>query len=225
MGFLIRIPKKYIENLEQIKYLFEIAVDYIISGKLLAFPTDSVYGIGGDPLSSEVVEKLYTIKYRDRNKGFLLLVSDFEEASKVAEFNEVAKILAEKYWPGQLTLILKKRAQNIIPPEVTANQDTIGLRVPDNEIVLEILKMLKSRGKFGGIIGTSANYSGEEPSVSGAEVAKIFLGTIDLIIDSGASKSKIPTTIVDCTQNKIKLLRIGVIDETSINEFLKSKGH
>ena len=87
MGFLIRIPKKYIENLEQIKYLFEIAVDYIISGKLLAFPTDSVYGIGGDPLSSEVVEKLYTIKYRDRNKGFLLLVSDFEEDSFVSRAN------------------------------------------------------------------------------------------------------------------------------------------
>jgi len=225
MGFLIRIPKKYLENLEQIKYLFEIAVDYILSGKLLAFPTDSVYGIGGDPLSSEVVEKLYTIKYRDRNKGLLLLVSDFEEASKIAEFNEVAKVLAEKYWPGQLTLILKKKAQNIIPPEVTANQDTIGLRVPDNEIVLEILKILKSKGKFGGIIGTSANYSGEEPSVTGAEVAKTFLGTIDLIIDSGASKSKIPTTIVNCTQNKINFLRIGVIDETSINEFLKSKGH
>ncbi len=224
MGFLIRIPKKYLENLDQIKYIFEIAVDYIINGKLLAFPTDSVYGIGGDPISSIVVEKLYTIKYRDRNKGFLLLVSDIEEASKVAEFNDVAKILAEKYWPGQLTLILKKRAQNIIPPEVTANQDTIGLRVPDNQIVLEILKMLKLKGKFGGIIGTSANYSGEEPSISGAEVSKTFLGTIDLIIDSGASKSKMPTTIVDCTQNKIKFLRIGVIDETSINEFLKSKG-
>ncbi|HEY0089547.1 MAG TPA: L-threonylcarbamoyladenylate synthase, partial [Candidatus Lokiarchaeia archaeon] len=154
-----------------------------------------------------------------------LLVSDFEEASKIAEFNEVAKVLAEKYWPGQLTLILKKKAQNILPPEVTANQDTIGLRVPDNEIVLEILKILKSKGKFGGIIGTSANYSGEEPSVTGAEVAKTFLGTIDLIIDSGASKSKIPTTIVNCTQNKINFLRIGVIDETSINEFLKSKGH
>lgn len=225
MGFLIRIPKQYLENLEQIKYLFEIAVDYIISGKLLAFPTDSVYGIGGDPLSPAVVEKLYTIKYRDRNKGFLLLVSDFEEASKIAEFNEIAKILAEKYWPGQMTLILKKKAQNIIPPEVTANQDTIGLRVPDNEIVLEILKMLKSRGKFGGIIGTSANYSGEEPSVSGAEVANIFLGTIDLIIDSGVSKSKMPTTIVDCTKNKINFLRIGIIDEISINEFLKSKGY
>ena len=225
MGFLIRIPKQYVENLEQIKYIFEIAVDYIISGRLLAFPTDSVYGIGGDPLSLEVVEKLFTIKYRDQNKGFLLLVSDFEEASKIAEFNNVSKLLAEKYWPGQLTLILKKKAQNIIPPEVTANQDTIGLRVPDNKIVLEILKMLKLKGKFGGIIGTSANYSGEEPSVSGAEVAKAFLGTIDLIIDSGKSKSKMPTTIVDCTQDKIKFLRIGVIDETSINEFLNSKGY
>jgi len=79
---------------------------------------------------------------------------------------------------------------------------------------------LKNKGRFGGIIGTSANYSGESPSTSGAEVARKFLGTIDYIIDSGKSKSQIPTTIVDCTSDEVKFLRIGKITEEEIRSIL-----
>ncbi|MCK4778928.1 MAG: L-threonylcarbamoyladenylate synthase, partial [Candidatus Lokiarchaeota archaeon] len=155
-----------------------------------------------------------------RSKGLLLLISDYEEATKIAEFNETARKLADKYWPGQLTLILKRKEHCFIPPEVTAFQDTIGLRVPENEIILNILKLLKSEGYYGGIIGTSANYSGEPPSISGEEVKKKILSPIDLIIDSGKSKSKLPTTIVDCTSKKIKFLRIGEISNEEILEFV-----
>ncbi|MCP4762659.1 MAG: threonylcarbamoyl-AMP synthase, partial [archaeon] len=179
-----------------------------------------VYGIGGDPQDQGLIQRLYDIKFRDRSKGFLLLVSDYEEACKIAEFNEFGKKLASQFWPGQLTLILKKKESNLIPPEVTANQDTIGLRVPENEIILKILNILKSRGHFGGIIGTSANYSGEPPSIDGAQVAKSFLGTIDLILDAGKSKSKISTTIVDCTTDNLKFLRIGKITEEEIKDVL-----
>ncbi|MFX0038579.1 MAG: L-threonylcarbamoyladenylate synthase [Promethearchaeota archaeon] len=217
MGFLIKLAGK---KLKDIKFYLDIAVENVIEGKIIAFPTDSVYGIGGDPQSLDVVNRIYDIKFRDRSKGLLLLVSDYEEANKIAEFNNTAKKLADRYWPGQLTLILKKKEPNIILPEVTAFKNTIGLRVPENEIILTILKLLKEKGYFGGIIGTSANYSGEPPSLSGEEVSKKILGTIDLIIDGGKSKTTIPTTIIDCTTEKIKFLRIGEILAEEVLEFL-----
>jgi L-threonylcarbamoyladenylate synthase len=217
MGFLIKLAGK---KLKDIKFYLDIAVENVIEGKIVAFPTDSVYGIGGDPQSLDVVNRIYDIKFRDRSKGLLLLVSDYEEANKIAEFNNTAKKLADRYWPGQLTLILKKKEPNIILPEVTAFKNTIGLRVPENEIISTILKLLKEKGYFGGIIGTSANYSGEPPSLSGEEVSKKILGTIDLIIDGGKSKTKIPTTIIDCTTEKIKFLRIGKILAEEVLEFL-----
>ena len=219
---MIRLSGK---KLEDIKLYLEIAVDNIIEGNVIAFPTNSVYGIGGDPLNIKLVERIFDIKYREREKGFLLLVSDFEEASRIAHFNNIAKTLAEQYWPGQLTLILKRKEPNIIPLEVTSFQETIGLRVPENQIILEILKILKERGHFGGIIGTSANYSGEPPSISGYEVTKKFLGlgAVDFIIDGGKSKSKIATTIVDCTTDTVKFLRIGKITEEEIRSYLSTE--
>ena len=222
MGFLIKLSEK---KLEDIKLYLEIAVDNIIEGNVIAFPTNSVYGFGGDPLNLKLIERVYDIKYREREKGLLLLVSDFEEASRIAHFNNTAKKLADRYWPGQLTLILKRKEPNIIPLEVTASQETIGLRVPENQIILEILNILKERGHFGGIIGTSANYSGEPPSISGNEVVKKFLGlgAVDFIIDGGKSKSKIATTIVDCTTDTVKFLRIGKITEEEIRNYLSTK--
>ncbi len=217
MGFLIKLAGK---NIKDIKLYLDIAVDNIIEGKVIAFPTNSVYGIGGNPLDLNVINRIYDIKFRDRTKGFLLLISDFEEATKIAEFNDIAQKLVNHYWPGQLTLILKKKEPNILPPEVTAFQNTIGLRVPENEILLNILKILKERKHFGGLIGTSANYSGETPSISGEEVTKKILSPIDLIIDGGKSKSRLATTIVDCTSQMIKFLRIGKISEEEIMEFL-----
>ena len=85
---------------------------------------------------------------------------------------------------------------------------------------MNILKILKSRGFFGGIIGTSANYSGEPPSISGDEIAKKFLSPIDLIIDGGKSKSKLPTTIIDCTTEKPEFVRIGNLKEEDLQEIL-----
>jgi L-threonylcarbamoyladenylate synthase len=217
MGFLIKLAGK---KLKDIELYLDIAVENIIEGKVIAFPTDSVYGIGGDPLNLEVINRIYDIKFRDKSKGLLLLVSDYDEALKIAEFNDIAIKLAKKYWPGLLTLILRKKEESIIPPEITAYQKTVGLRVPKNEIILSILKRLKSLGHFGGIIGTSANYSGESPSLSGEEVNKKILSPLDLIIDGGKSRSTLPTTIVDCTSQKINFLRIGEISEEEILEYL-----
>jgi L-threonylcarbamoyladenylate synthase len=219
MGFLIKLKGK---NIQEFEFFLETAVENIIEGKLIAFPTNSVYGLGGDPLNLEVINRIYDIKYRDRSKGLLLLVADVEEAEKIAEFDRTSYKLAESFWPGQLTLILKRKEPNIIPPEVTAFKSTIGIRVPENEIVLNILRKLKSKGFFGGIIGTSANYSGEPPSISGDEVAKKFLTPIDLILDGGKTISQVPTTILDCTSQELNLLRTGIIEEEQIKNIIKS---
>lgn len=220
MGFLIKVRGK---NLAEIKPYLEIAVDNIIEGKIIAFPTDSVYGIGANPQNLDAINRIFDIKFRDRSKGLLLLVLDIEEAKKIAEFNNLATSLAKKYWPGLLTLILRKKEPNIIPPEVSGFKNTIGLRVPKNEVILNILQILKSRGYFGGIIGTSANYSGEPPCTSGDEIAKKFLSPIDLIIDGGKSKFKLPTTIINCTSNKPEFVRIGTLAEEQIQEYIKDQ--
>ena len=217
MGLLIKFSEK---NKEKISEYYELIVNFIVDGKIIAFLTNSVYGLGGDPYNPDVIKRLQDIKFRDRDKGFLLLLSDYEEASKIAVFNDVADKLVKKFWPGQLTIILKRKDPNMIPMEVSGFRDTIGMRIPENEVILGILKNLKSKGNFGGIIGTSANYSGEKPSISGAEVAKSFLGNIDLILDSGKSISKIPTTIVDCSEDKIKVLRVGKITKDQISEVI-----
>ena len=219
MGFLVKLKGKEIQDLD---FFLEIAVENIIEGKIIAFPTNSVYGLGGDPLNLEVLNRIYDIKYRDRSKGLLLLVADIEEAEKVADFNKTGYKLAEHFWPGQLTLILRKKDPNIIPPEVTAFKNTIGIRVPENEIILTILKKLKLKGYFGGVIGTSANYSGEPPSISGDEVAKKFLTPIDLILDGGRTQTKISTSILDCTSDDLKLLRTGIIKKEEIEEYIES---
>ncbi|HEC40178.1 hypothetical protein LCGC14_0601540 [marine sediment metagenome] len=220
MGFLVKLGGK---ELKEIKLYLQIAVENIIEGNVIAFPTNSVYGIGGDPQNLSVANRIYDIKFRERSKGFLLLISDIEEALKIAEFNDLGKKLAEQFWPGQLTLILKKKEPSIIPPEVTGFKSTIGLRIPENEIILNILKLLKEEGYPGIIIGTSANYSGESPCVSGEQVAKKILSPIDLIIDGGKSKSQLSTTIVDCSTAKPKFIRIGKIPKEEILEFLSNQ--
>ncbi|MFX0009492.1 MAG: L-threonylcarbamoyladenylate synthase [Candidatus Hermodarchaeota archaeon] len=219
MGFLIKLKGKSIEDLD---FVFEIAIENIIEGKLIAFPTDSVYGLGGNPLNLELINRIYEIKYRDRSKGLLLLVADIEEAEKIAVFTRTSYKLAEHFWPGQLTLILKRKEPNLIPPEVTAYKSTIGIRVPENEIVQTLLRKLRSKGYFGGLIATSANYSGEPPSISGDEVAKKFLTPIDLIIDGGKAKSQISTTILDCSSEELKILRLGIVGQDQIDDVIKS---
>jgi L-threonylcarbamoyladenylate synthase len=221
MGLLIKVKGK---SIDEIRSYLEITVEFVIQGKIIGFPTDSVYGLGGNPQDLDVINRIFDIKFRDRSKGLLLLVSDIEEAKKVAEFNPLAEFLANTFWPGQLTLILKRKEPNIIPPELTAFKETIGLRIPNNEIVLEILRILKNQLKFGGLIGTSANYAGEPPSISGDEIAKKFLSPIDLIIDSGKTTSKIPTTIVDCTSERPKFVRIGLISEEEVYNVLSREG-
>lgn len=215
MGLLLRLSG----DKDKDKIFLERAADLIIEGDIFAYPTNTVYGLGGDPLNVEVVNRIFDIKLRNKEKGFPVLVSDLEEAKKIGEFNFIATQIAEKFWPGQVTVVVKKKL-NSVPKELTGNKTTIALRVPENEVVLTILNILKDRGVFGGIIGTSANISDEENIIRGEDISNLFFGQIDLILDAGETLAQIPSTIIDCSsatrKSELKFLRIGKIKQEEI---------
>lgn len=219
MGFLIKFSEKYQTELDNI---LPTAVDYIKEGKIIAFPTNTEYKIGGDPHNSKVIERIFQIKFRETAKGLPLLFLDSKEAQKVASFNEMALKLADKFWPGQLKLILRKKVSDVLPEYIATNRGTLSLQIPENPIILDLLQRLKTESGFGGLIATSASYSGDPPMTSGAEVARKFLTPIGLILDAGKTKKAGKTTIIDCTTEEPKIIRIGKISEEEILNVLEN---
>jgi L-threonylcarbamoyladenylate synthase len=170
-------------------------------GGIVAFPTDTVYGIGAMPFDKKAVGKLYDIKKRGKKKPIAILISSKKMAGKfAADMPSKAKKLIAKYWPGPLTLVFKKR--NSIPDFLTSGLPTIGIRMPKNDIALKLIK------KAGGSLAvTSANISGNRPAIS-ADLIKKLKG-IDLIIDGGRCKIGTPSIVIDARRNKLKVLRKG----------------
>jgi L-threonylcarbamoyladenylate synthase len=215
LGLLLKLSG--IKSIDSI--FLEKAANAIIEGKIIAYPTNTVYGLGGDPFNLNVIDKIFSIKFRERNKGFPILVSDLNEAMKIGRFNIFAKRIAEKFWPGQVTLVVDKIVSSI-PDELTGGSKTIAIRIPENKIILKILEIIKNKGYFGGIIGTSANISDHENIIKGEDIPKILFGQIDVIIDGGLTLTKIPSTIIDCSsvekKFELKFLRIGSVTKEDI---------
>ncbi len=215
MGLLLKLSGD--KNKDRL--FLEKAANCVIEGKIIAYPTNTVYGLGGDPLNAEVIEKIFNIKFRDRDKGFPVLIYDVGEAEEIGDFNDFARKIAENFWPGQVTIIVRK-IPNSVPNGLTGEKDTIALRVPENEIILNILKILKEKGSFGGIIGTSANISDTENIIKGEDIPKVFFGQLDLILDAGTTLAQRPSTIVDCSsatkKSDLRFLRIGSIKKEDI---------
>lgn len=214
MGLLLKLSGD--ENLDTI--FLEKAANAVIEDKLIAYPTNTVYGLGGN-FTSKVINRIFDIKFREREKGFPVLLSDFSEAEKIGKFNQLAKKIAERFWPGQVTIVVEK-IPGSIPDELTGGKKTIALRVPENKIILKVLNIIKDKGHFGGIIGTSANISDQENIIKGEDIPKRLFGQIDVILDGGLTLSKIPSTIVDCSLaekvSELIFLRIGSISKEDI---------
>jgi L-threonylcarbamoyladenylate synthase len=194
-------------------YALRHAVDVLRNSGMVAFPTDTVYGLGTlafDPVS---VDRLYVAKGRSHEKAIAILLSEADQLSKVArEMTVSAKRLAEKFWPGPLTIIVN-RHENV--PDAISPLPTIGVRVPNHFMALKLLAMA------GPMAVTSANLSGEQSSNLAREVLQQLGGRIHLVLDGGRSPGGIPSTVVDCTQAEPVVLRPGPISILQIKNALK----
>ena len=187
----------------------------IKNGGIVIFPTETVYGIGTNGLDENAVRRLYEIKQRPLNKPISLLVNSIDMINRVArDITELEYNLINKFFPGPLTIILKKK--EIVPDIVTANLDTVGIRMPENEIALKLIE-------YAGVpIATpSANISGKPSGTNIKDIIKDFDSKADYIIDNGPSKIGLSSTIVQVINNVPHILRQGSISNEQIEEIIK----
>ena len=192
----------------------QAALKILHNGGLIAFPTDTVYGVGALAFDGKAVESIYTAKDRPIEKAIPVLIGDIEDMEKVGmNIPEIAYKLASRFWPGPLTCIIPK--QLTLPESVSAT-DTVGVRVPDHEVARALLRAA------GPMAVTSANISGQPSPSSAQEVFAQLGGRIDLIIDEGLTPGGVPSTLVDCTGKDIKIIRKGPISLQEIRLKLSS---
>ena len=178
-----------------------LAIDILNHCGLVAFPTDTVYGLAARAFDEDCIERLYVVKGRKHTKAIALLMSKVEQLDQVAvEINETAWRLAEHFWPGPLTLILNRHPSL---PEILSPEPTIGIRVPDHPNALALMD------HTGPLAVTSANLSGQDPTSTAKGVLAQLDRRIHLIIDGGQTPGGVPSTVVDCTTPEIKILRPG----------------
>ena len=194
--------------------LLNQAVQLLRDGGVVAFPTDTVYGVGVDPLQPKAVRKLYRIKGRPGDKPIAILLGSIEDVARVAQTpSRTFSRLAERFWPGGLTLIVEARD---LPPEITAGGSTVGVRMPDHPLTLELL-----RGFGGPIATTSANRSGENPATSAEDVDAQLGNLVNLIVDGGDTFTKVASTVLDLSVSPPEVRRHGGIPEALLMECLK----
>ena len=193
------------------KILREVA-EMIKEGKLVAYPTETVYGLGTNALDERAVERLFKIKGRQR-KPISVVIPSIEKAEEIGEINDVALSLIEKFFPGPLTIIVKKK--DVVPSIVTAGSEKIGLRMPDHSIPIKL-------AEFSGvpITSPSANISGKPSPTKPEHVIEDFMGKIDAIIDAGETLLKIESTVIDTTTKPPKILRIGALPLEEIKKVI-----
>lgn len=200
MGFLQREIEKGVKILQK--------------GGVIAFPTDTVYGLGADAFNSTAVERIYEIKNRPKHRQLPLLITDVERLITLADpISEIAWFLARRFWPGGLTLVLPKTDSL---PAYLASGPTIAVRVPDHPVCLAIIQQLGNP-----IIGTSANISGQPAALTAEEVGEQLGGKIDFIINGGKCPGGKESTVVDVTLESPIILRQGIMPSNEIDKAYK----
>ena len=185
------------------------AQQVIEAGGIAAFPTDTIYGIGASAYLPAAIDRIYAIKGRDLSKSIPVLIGSMEQLSVVvSEFNEIAQRLAERFWPGPLTIVLPKH------PDLPANlstTETIGVRFPAHPFIAKMITQM------GPLAVTSANLSGGENTLTAQDVVDQLGDRLDLILDGGSTPGPIPSTVVSCLGSDYKILRHGVISASQID--------
>jgi L-threonylcarbamoyladenylate synthase len=189
------------------------------NGALIAFPTETVYGLGADASNEKAVARIYEVKGRPQDHPLILHIASIDDISYWAtDVSEYAMALANKYWPGPMTLIFKRSAK--AKDFVTGGQNTVGLRVPNHTLALELLKECKKIGVHA-IAAPSANRFGHVSPTTAAAVNEeigAYLAPQDLILDGGAAQVGLESTIIDCTGDAPKILRPGAITQSMIED-------
>ena len=198
----------------------ERGIKILKKGGVIAFPTDTVYGLGADAFNSTAVQRIYEIKDRSESNPFPLLIADVKQLNALAEpIPELARFLANQFWPGGVTLVLSKI--DSLPAHI-ASGPTIAVRVPNHPTCLTLLQHLA-----GPLIGTSANVSGQSAALTADEVRQQLGDRIDLIIDGGRCPGGKESTVVDITREPPVVLRQGIVPSHEIDrayeEYLETK--
>ena len=187
-------------------------VDKLNKGYIGITPTDTVYGIMGDANKEDVIKRVFDVKKRDYSNPLLMLVSDIDMLNKyIYVSNDIEKKLIDKYWPGRMTLILKKKDN--VSNLLTGNRDNVGVRIPDNKELLDIIKLF---GKP--VISTSANISGSDTITSVDQIEEELKHSVDFIVDGGILDNK-GSTIVYAIDNELKILRDGDLSSKIKEDF------
>jgi L-threonylcarbamoyladenylate synthase len=196
------------------KYKIIKAAKLIADGELVAFPTETVYGLGADALKPAASEKIYAAKGRPSDNPLIVHISKFEDLVSIAkEVPESAKKLADRFWPGPLTMILQKNEK--VPYETTGGLDTVAIRMPNNDIAL---RLIEESGCL--IAAPSANTSGRPSPTTASHVSEDLGGRIAMIIDGGPVGIGIESTIIDLTERQPMVLRPGYITGDMLEEAL-----
>ncbi|SRR6266516_1235458 len=181
------------------------AADIVAGGGVIAFRTDTFYGLGANPFDVQAVHRIKELKGRKDSKPILLVISDRDQVERFIEKrSKDFDRLAERFWPGPLTLIGTARAE--VPEEITAGTRTVGIRIPDDEDVRNLVRVCG-----GALAATSANPSQLNPAKTAQEVAEYFPSGIDLTVDGGGSQIDQPSTVVDTSGGGVRLVREGAI--------------
>lgn len=189
----------------------------IAAGGVLAFRTDTFYGLGADPFNRGALKRLNDLKGRD-GKPILIVVSDETGAERfIAQRSELFSAVARRHWPGALTLVAEAKAD--VPGELTAGGGTVGLRLPDDEDVRSFV-----RAAGGALTATSANLAGEPPASTAEEVLRSFTAGLDLIVDGGPSRGDKPSTVLALGGSEPRLIREGAVSRGELEETFRALG-
>lgn len=184
------------------------ALEVLQAGGLVAFPTDTVYGVGSLAFDAQGIDQLYRVKERQHTKAIPILLSRPEQLSQVSgDINITVERLSKRFWPGPLTLVLPRSTQ--LPANIS-QYTTIGVRIPDHPVALALID------RAGPLAVTSANLSGERNSRTAQEVFEQLAGRIALILDGGKTPGGAPSTVVDCTTPQLRILRSGPISKQEL---------
>ena len=185
------------------KSILKMAAEIIDKGGLVAFPTDTVYGLAADYLNKKAMDKLYKVKKRPKEKPFTVHISESEDLVKLAcHINIFSKSLIEKFWPGPLTLVLRAKSG-----------EKIGVRMPKNKVALDFITECKNP-----IVAPSANLSGNKPPRKAESVLEDLEGDIDMVLDAGETELGVESTVLDASALPYRLLRRGAIKASRITD-------